>query len=518
MTEARHEIAVIGSGPSGVAAATALLAGGKSVVMYDAGEQMPEAAAAIRESMAGSVPDDWDSRAVTRLNEKGLKERDQVPLKTAFGSDYPYYFDADITESGASILGSRARGGLSNVWGASILPLNAADMRNWPITPADLEPHYRAVLKWLPHAQIADGLARDYPLYSAYERKLGLSRQAMAMLADLTSSAARLGTAGIRFGRARLAMSNCFYCGQCLIGCPYQFIYSTNETLAELEEHPRFRYVPGVQVIELAEHADHVEITAQQDGAKATIRVSHIFLATGVINTAKLLAPLLGLKEVIIKDSAYNLIPFLRYERTPKVAFESLFTLPQLFMEIDVPELSSRNVHLQWYSYNDFYQQEMRKTLGWLYKLMPTVFPQQIIERMWTIQGFLHSDDSPDIRMRFSDDYSRATLSADNNPQARKIFKAVYRKLASYSSMLGGKPLPFFGRVGTPGGSFHAGSSFPMAAHPKGIQSDLLGRPAGLERLHVVDASVLPNIASSTITLSIMANAHRIAAEFAAQR
>jgi choline dehydrogenase-like flavoprotein len=57
-----------------------------------------------------------------------------------------------------------------------------------------------------------------------------------------------------------------------------------------------------------------------------------------------------------------------------------------------------------------------------------------------------------------------------------------------------------------------------MAAHPKGIQSDLLGRPAGLERLHVVDASVLPNIASSTITLSIMANAHRIAAEFAAQR
>jgi choline dehydrogenase-like flavoprotein len=44
-------------------------------------------------------------------------------------------------------------------------------------------------------------------------------------------------------------------------------------------------------------------------------------------------------------------------------------------------------------------------------------------------------------------------------------------------------------------------------------QSDRLGRPAGLARLHVVDASSLPAIPATTITLSVMANAHRIAAE-----
>jgi choline dehydrogenase-like flavoprotein len=91
----------------------------------------------------------------------------------------------------------------------------------------------------------------------------------------------------------------------------------------------------------------------------------------------------------------------------------------------------------------------------------------------------------------------------------------VLRKLSAMSGEVGGRPVPFFSRVGTAGGGFHAGSSFPMALNPGRLQSDVSGRPAGLSRIHVVDSSVLPNIASSTITLSVMANAHRIASDYA---
>ena len=146
---------------------------------------------------------------------------------------------------------------------------------------------------------------------------------------------------------------------------------------------------------------------------------------------------------------------------------------------------------------------------------MPAFFPQQIIERMWTIQGFLHSDDSPEIRMSMNSAHTKFALAALENLRTKKIFKAVYGKLSRLSHILGGKPLPFFGRVGAPGGSFHAGSSFPMTKEPHGLQSDLAGRPAGLQRIHLIDSSVLPNIASSTITLSVMANAHRIASDYA---
>jgi choline dehydrogenase-like flavoprotein len=49
-----------------------------------------------------------------------------------------------------------------------------------------------------------------------------------------------------------------------------------------------------------------------------------------------------------------------------------------------------------------------------------------------------------------------------------------------------------------------------MASAPGLGQSDRLGRPFGLSRLHLIDASCLPAIPATTITLPVMANAHRI--------
>ena len=49
-----------------------------------------------------------------------------------------------------------------------------------------------------------------------------------------------------------------------------------------------------------------------------------------------------------------------------------------------------------------------------------------------------------------------------------------------------------------------------MSAAPRGFQTDLLGRLPGWQRVHAVDATVFPSIPATTITLSAMANAHRI--------
>jgi choline dehydrogenase-like flavoprotein len=66
-------------------------------------------------------------------------------------------------------------------------------------------------------------------------------------------------------------------------------------------------------------------------------------------------------------------------------------------------------------------------------------------------------------------------------------------------------------RPGAVGSSFHCGGTMPMRDAPRGLESDVLGRPAGFSRVHIVDASVLPTIPATTITFSVMANAHRIA-------
>ena len=63
-----------------------------------------------------------------------------------------------------------------------------------------------------------------------------------------------------------------------------------------------------------------------------------------------------------------------------------------------------------------------------------------------------------------------------------------------------------------PGGGSHTGGSLPMRRQPSSrFETDLLGRPAGYARVHLVDASIFPSIPATTISLLVMANADRIA-------
>jgi choline dehydrogenase-like flavoprotein len=65
-------------------------------------------------------------------------------------------------------------------------------------------------------------------------------------------------------------------------------------------------------------------------------------------------------------------------------------------------------------------------------------------------------------------------------------------------------------RVGQPGRGFHTGGTFPMRSKPGAFETDVLGRPYGFSKVHLVDSSVFPSLPATTITLSVMANAHRI--------
>ena len=62
--------------------------------------------------------------------------------------------------------------------------------------------------------------------------------------------------------------------------------------------------------------------------------------------------------------------------------------------------------------------------------------------------------------------------------------------------------------------SYHWGASFPhMREQASVLSSDPMGRVAGWKRIHLIDASVFPNVPATTFTLTVMANAHRIASD-----
>ena len=212
-------------------------------------------------------------------------------------------------------------------------------------------------------------------------------------------------------------------------------------------------------------------------------------------------------QPLTLRDSQYFLFPILLARRTRNVQAESPFTLSQLFIELKNPRISRRSVHLQIYGYSDVIAQAVRKSLGPL-----KLFARQLEERLLVAQGYLHSEESATIEMRLKRDGEKdfLQLNAKLNPETRGIVKKVLRELLKQSRPLGGIVLPPMLQIAGPGRGFHSGGSFPMRENPKQFESDLLGRPHGWSRVHAVDASVLPGIPATTITFSVMANAHRI--------
>ncbi|MCW2995977.1 MAG: choline dehydrogenase-like flavoprotein, partial [Conexibacter sp.] len=162
-------VAVLGSGPAGVACARALLAAGVRVTLFDGGA---EAAPALRDRYAplhDQEPEAWDPQLVDALRHEFEPSLGAVPLKPVMGSLHPYAQDhpaRPARASGIPTVPSLGRGGLSTVWGASIAPYRDRDLGEWPFGERALAEHYRAVLRFMPLAGERDALEEVLPLYT----------------------------------------------------------------------------------------------------------------------------------------------------------------------------------------------------------------------------------------------------------------------------------------------------------------------------------------------------------------
>jgi choline dehydrogenase-like flavoprotein len=513
---------VIGSGPAGVAAASALLARGREVLMLDAGLALEPERHALRERLAAREPHDWrDSERAALWPARS----EQSDLMRPFGSDFPFrdpvgFFGPIGPPRGIDLRPSFATGGLSNGWGASVLPYRSEDIADWPIGTEDLAPHYQQLREFVPIAATRDDLAALFPaLAIAQDSGLAPSSQAEELLRRLARHRDRLREAGLHFGRARVAAHapSCRRCRMCLHGCPYGAIYSASATVTELLRNDRFRYRRGWHATRFEEAGGRVRLrgTSLADGSVLEASGERLFVACGVLPTARLVLASLERFDAPLRllDSQHCYLPMLHgWSPSPDPADEPLHTLTQAFLELIDPEIDRHTVHVQLYTHNDFYAADMRKRFGAAAGLVGPLIAQ-LSRRLIVAQAFLHSDVSPEMRLTLlrTREGEYLQIGRCDNPAATATLRRVRRRLFAALRRVGLWPLLPLTRTGAVGSSFHCGGSFPMRAAPSGLESDVLGRPAGLARVHLVDASVFPSIPATTITLSVMANAHRIA-------
>lgn len=516
---------VIGSGPAGVACSKALLARGVPVLMLDAGLELEADRAQRVSRMARAEPSAWTNDDIASVKGGMTAGAKGIPLKLLFGSDFPYRGTREQihwAESGTGLYPSLALGGLSNTWGSAMLPHRDSDISDWPIHSADLAAHFRAVIEFTGLAAEHDELEEFFPLHCAKPEPLQPSVQAMTLLRNLGRHREHLHRRSWNFGRARVAVrgAQCKYCGFCMYGCPYGAIFNSADMVRQMGSDPNFQYRGNTIVTTLRENGGQVTITGYNRLTRAPLSIAadRAYLAAGVIPSAQIILRSQSAYDRPVKllDSQYFLFPLILARGARGVRTESLYTLCQLFIELNRPEISRKTVHLQIYTYNDLIGQAVRRTFGPFAPALE-LLARQLEQRVLVVQGFLHSDESSAIVMTLKreGDEDRLHLDALLNLATPRTVHRVMRELLGQAYRLGGIVAPPLLELGQPGRGFHCGGSFPMRQRPQPFESDCLGRPHGWERIHAVDATVLPSVPATTMAFTAMANAHRIGWESA---
>ena len=299
----------------------------------------------------------------------------------------------------------------------------------------------------------------------------------------------------------------CRSCAACLDGCVYGAIFNPRLAWEEMGDAAA-RVHRGYYALEFSEDADLVEVAAVhvKTAELRRWRARRLYLAAGHVATARMIARSLGRVGETIRalDSQYFFFPFFSYDGVEE---ETRFTLAEAFLEVFDTRLSDRTLHFQVYGMNEIF----RRTLD---DMLPPLAPRSpFTRRFYVIQGYLPSAASGHLEIQLTaarPDGDDVTIRGRANPEAGRLARKSWGHLRRALLPFGLAP-PAGLTVVPPGRSFHAGGSFPMGGDHPVYASDALGRPAGLNRVHIADSASFPSIASSTIAFTIMANADRIA-------
>ncbi len=505
-----------------MAAAYALHRHGVPFEVLDVAYDLEPEREAMVESLAATEPADWPRQQVETLFPPPITSARGVEKRLAFGSAFPYERPQCISCSTTqcTIDMSYGLGGFGNVWGAAMLPYTEHDLGKWPISYADLADSYRNVSRFVPMSADLDQLQDPFPLYHDKVTTLTASEQTRNLLKFLTKRDPKLRCQGVSFGRARVAVDSsggpatCRYCGRCLDGCPYGSIFNPRLLWGKFEQSG-IKIHKGWYAIEFKEEADSVTLLAVniKDGSLRKLQARRLFVGIGAISTTRLIARSLKIldKPIRLLDSQYFFFPFLSYSSARDLAIR--FTLAEVFLEVLSPEISDHYIHFQVYGLNDIFRQTIRSVVPSWFRSRPIL--NAIGNRFYLVQGFLHSSDSSHLQLTItSSQLTRDEIHVRGviNPASIRVAKRVQALLRRNLAGFGVIPPRNLTMV-PPGRSFHAGGSFPMGAKDILYSSDLLGRPAGLSRVHILDASTFPSIPATTITYTAMANSDRVVNE-----
>ena len=297
-------------------------------------------------------------------------------------------------------------------------------------------------------------------------------------------------------------------------------IHTAEHDLKSLERSRKVEYRSGVMVERLVERNDRVELFCEgPDARPEKIELKRVFLAAGAINSTRIVLESKSHfdQPVIMKTTQGFLVPMINM-RSAKFSWPDSNTLTGAFLEFKVPGLSAHWVHTQINAANELVLARLgyqsAQSTWWKNKVLKLGLSRLLV----AICNF-HSDHAGrhELMLRPPQGPCKSTLQISSRASEKHqlVVQQGARHLLRLMVRIG--VFPIFplkrGKPKHPVG-WHFGGSLPMSREPKKeTDTDLLGRPQGWNRIHVVDSSIFPSLPGTTVALLAMANARRIASQ-----
>lgn len=531
MRDLAPDVVIIGSGPAGVSAAWPLVEAGLKVLMLDQGRG-PDVPRRIDGPLSHILWQQDDSQWRELLGEAmtglgGARHTTPKMKVPQFGYVQRGFEEAyGLSADGVRLTGSLALGGLSNMWGAGSFCYVGADFTDYPVAAEALGPSYRAVAERVGISGVHDDDLAAFLGEVPLQPPLPLHENAASLLARYGSRRTAIESFGLTLGRTRNAVltidrpdrSACALDKMCLWGCRQNAIYSATYDVTALCRKPNFVLRRGAfveHIVPLAQggYTLHFRDVDQPGTECVTLAAARVMLAAGAIGSAILAIDALGLHgkaQPILLHPAMA-FAFVLPSRVGAPEEERGFALGQLAYRIDFGGAPHDYAFGVVFSAEGLLASDLTQYIP-LSRPAAAATARALLPALLVANCYVPSDCAEGTITCWRDSEGRHTAVRGRLlPTFDKRFAQVRRSLSRGFARLGAYLLPGSAKRAELGSDGHYVGAIPMNVEPRVLSSTVDGEVRGLPHVFAVDGASLPRLTGKHPTLTIMANADRIA-------
>ena len=518
-----HEVIIIGSGPTGIAAALGFVENGIKPLILDVGHQ-PGNDKPVNCNFYDYRKSHDSFDLMIGKNYDGLSNvisKKTLPPKLTSPHMQFVIKDAErmspINENGFHVIQSFAMGGLANAWGAGLYRCIDDELINLPLQASELSPYYDKLSKEIGISGDDDDLT---PFFDSTENllpPLKLSEKSEKLFIRFQKNKKKLHASGIYLGRPRLGVLSENYHNRSkyehhnvetwLPNLPY--IYTPSFTLQRLLKEDKIIYHRSV-LVKCWSRADNyliVQAININDKTNISFKCRNLVLAAGTINSAK-----------IVLNSKKDFKTRLPLIDNPLIQVPLIF--PSFIgrkFETEAFGLTNLNIIFNLKKYKMRLQGSIIELTSPSRAMFYEMFPFSAKDNLLLMRIF-----SPSVLILFLyfpasiDNSGFLMLSPDGKLEIfgrsysinKKIIRKIIRtfiSLGAFTSSLLVKYLPR-------GHAVHYAGTMPMVKNPAhDYQCNEWGEVHKERGVYVVDGSLFSYLPAKNISFTLMANSMRIA-------